>query len=75
MSRLSFEQTIEVPRSLEFVFGYLCDFTNTAAWDPNVTQAQKTTAGPLQVGTHFDIDINFGWAELRLNYHITHMDP
>jgi dehydrogenase/reductase SDR family protein 12 len=73
MSSISFEQSLEIQRPLSFVYAYLSDFSNTASWDPSVLQAQKTTPGPLQVGTHFDIQVKFAWAQISLNYHITDM--
>ncbi len=73
MSSITFEQTIEIQRPLAFVYGYLSDFSNTTDWDPSVIQSSKTTPGPLQVGTHFDIQIKFAWTQLSLNYHITEM--
>ncbi|HYX32360.1 MAG TPA: SDR family NAD(P)-dependent oxidoreductase [Oligoflexus sp.] len=73
MSSITFEQSLEIQRPLSFVYAYLSDFSNTASWDPSVIQAQKTTPGPLQVGTHFDIQVKFAWTQLSLNYHITEM--
>lgn len=73
MSSITFEQSLEIQRPLSFVYSYLSDFINTASWDPSVIQAQKTTPGPIQVGTHFDIQVKFAWTQLSLNYHITEM--
>ncbi len=73
MSRITFEQSLEIQRPLSSVYAYLSDFSNTASWDPSVIQAQKTTPGPLQVGTHFDIQVKFAWTQLSLNYHIIEM--
>jgi NAD(P)-dependent dehydrogenase (short-subunit alcohol dehydrogenase family) len=73
MSSITFEQSLEIQRPLSFVYAYLSDFSNTASWDPSVIQAQKITPGPLQVGTHFDIQVKFAWTQLSLNYHITDM--
>jgi NAD(P)-dependent dehydrogenase (short-subunit alcohol dehydrogenase family) len=73
MSSITFEQSLEIQRPLSFVYAYLSDFSNTASWDPSVIQAQKTTPGPLQIGTHFDIQVKFAWTQLSLNYHITDM--
>jgi NAD(P)-dependent dehydrogenase (short-subunit alcohol dehydrogenase family) len=73
MSTITFEQSLEIQRPLSFVYAYISDFSNTASWDPSVIQAQKTTPGPLQVGTHFDIQVKFAWTQLSLNYHIIEM--
>ncbi len=73
MSLITFEQSLEIQRPLSSVYAYLSDFSNTASWDPSVIQAQKTTPGPLQVGTHFDIQVKFAWTQLSLNYHIIEM--
>lgn len=73
MSSITFEQSLEIQRPLSFVYAYLSDFSNSVSWDPSVIQAQKITPGPLQVGTHFDIQVKFAWTQLSLNYHITDM--
>jgi NAD(P)-dependent dehydrogenase (short-subunit alcohol dehydrogenase family) len=73
MSSMTFEQSLEIQRPLSFVYAYLSDFSNTVSWDPSVIQAQKTTPGPLQAGTHFDIQVHFFWMQLSLNYHVTEM--
>ena len=74
MSSILFEQSLSFKRSLSFVFSYLSDHSHSCEWSPSVTTASKTTPGPVRIGTHFDIQMNFGFGDRTLDYHVTALD-
>jgi uncharacterized protein YndB with AHSA1/START domain len=43
--------SIVIDRPVETVFAYVTDVTNDPAWHTDVLEAQKTSAGPIGVGT------------------------
>jgi len=49
----SYETTLTVPLSVEETFAFVSDFRNAARWDPRTYIVEKTTEGPIGVGTRF----------------------
>jgi hypothetical protein len=49
----TFETTLVIPRPLEATFAFVTDFRNAPTWDPRTYDAQKTTEGPIGLGTRF----------------------
>jgi carbon monoxide dehydrogenase subunit G len=47
------EQSVEIERSLEEVFAFVADPRNDARWAPACEEVQKTSEGPLGMGTTF----------------------
>ena len=45
------EQTVVIDRPIEEVFAYVTDQTNTPAWQAGLVEVQRTTPGPIGVGT------------------------
>ena len=43
--------SIHIDRPVETVFAYITDVTNDPAWHTDVLEAQKTSDGPIGVGT------------------------
>jgi hypothetical protein len=48
-----YETILTIPRSLDQTFAFVSDFRNAAAWDPRTYSVDKTTDGPIGVGTRF----------------------
>jgi hypothetical protein len=48
-----YQTTLIVPCSLPETFAFVSDFRNAAKWDPRTYSVEKTTAGPIGVGTRF----------------------
>jgi carbon monoxide dehydrogenase subunit G len=46
--------TVVIDRPLEDVFDYLADARNEPAWLPGCVRVDKTTPGPVELGTSFD---------------------
>ena len=45
------ERTVRMPVSPETLFAYLADLGNVAEWQAGVTRAQRTSDGPMGVGS------------------------
>lgn len=65
---------LEVPRAPDEVFAYLADFSSTAEWDPGVAEAERTSAGPVGVGSTFRVVSQFLGRRIELRYEITEFE-
>ena len=45
------ERTVQIPASPDTLFAYLADLDNVAEWQTGVTQARRTSDGPMALGT------------------------
>ena len=69
------KKSLTVARPPEEVFDYLADFENTAEWDPGVAEATKTSAGPVGLGSMFDLVAIFRGRRIRVTYEVTVYEP
>lgn len=67
-------ETRRVRGSVDEVFDYLADFTTSAAWDPGVVSATRLDAGPVRVGSRFDVRVRFAGRELPMAYRVERAD-
>ena len=49
----TYENILSIQHSLEETFDFVSDFRNAAQWDPRTYTVEKTTEGPIGVGTRF----------------------
>ena len=49
----TYETILTVPRSVEETFAFVSDFRHAVHWDPRTYAVEKTTQGPIGVGTRF----------------------
>lgn len=49
----TYEAFLSIPRPVPATFGFVSDFRNAALWDPRTYSVEKTTDGPIGVGTRF----------------------
>ena len=49
----TYETTVLIPLPPEDAFAFVSDFRHTTLWDPRALTAEKTTDGPIGVGTRF----------------------
>ncbi|MEA3511177.1 MAG: SRPBCC family protein [Actinomycetota bacterium] len=49
----TYETILTIPQSVEETFAFVSDFRNAALWDPRTYAVEKTTDGPIGVGTRF----------------------
>jgi uncharacterized protein YndB with AHSA1/START domain len=69
---IQLDETIEVQRPLHEVFAYISEFSRIEEWDPAVARGERTTEGPLGVGTQFRIDMKAGFS---LHYTVVEWEP
>ncbi len=61
--------------STERAFAYMSDFSNAQEWDPGVLEAHRLGAGPIGVGTEFDLTVTFAGRRLVLRYRVRDFEP
>ncbi|MGY6501876.1 MAG: SRPBCC family protein [Acidimicrobiales bacterium] len=71
----SYRTTVDSPRSIEDVFAYLSDFTNTAEWDPGIVESELLGDGPIGLGSRYRVVSSTAGRELTLIYEVTEWDP
>lgn len=69
------KEELEVARPLQEVFDFVGDFANTKDWDPGVADARQVTAGPIGIGTRYEVDVLFNGRKLPMTYEVTEWDP
>lgn len=68
-------EMIEVPRPIDEVFAYTSNFGNAAQWDPGVADSSKVSAGPIGIGTAFELRVRFGARSIPMTYVVRECDP
>ena len=68
-------KSVTLPRPPEEVFDYLADFSTTEEWDPGIVTAEKTSDGPVGLGSTFHLVSNFRGREVPVTYQITEYEP
>ena len=63
--------TIDVPGDPKAVFDYLADFSNTAAWDPGVSEAERLDDGKIGLASRFRVVVSFLGTSSTFTYRIT----
>ena len=53
----------------------MADFSNAADWDPTVTRVTRDSAGEVGLGTHFEVFLGMGPAEVSLKYETKRFEP
>ena len=56
---IEIENVVVIDRPVEDVFAYIADFDNVSQWAGPVTEAKKTSEGPVGVGSTFSQFTNF----------------
>jgi carbon monoxide dehydrogenase subunit G len=73
MARIVERFPVPVPPAT--AFAYVADFTNTREWDPMIEAAARQDAGPLRVGSAFEVMLRMGSRTIPLVYTITELRP
>lgn len=66
--------SFDVAAAPEPAFDFLADFSNTRLWDPSVPQATRLDSGPIGLGSHFEVGVNFLGTTSSMTYEITRFD-
>ena len=70
------DRSIVVPGEMATVFDYIADFSNTAAWDPGIESARRTSPGPVGEGSTFELIADFMGRKLLTTYEVVeHQRP
>ena len=72
---IELHETAGVARPIEEVFAYVSDFTTAIEWDPTAIRAKKLTAGPLRIGTEFEVECALPVGSIELHYQILKLEP
>lgn len=70
----TYTTTIDARRSKRDAFDYMANFSNAADWDPGVAHAEKTTAGPVGLGTVFRVGVKVPGRTVDFMYEIVEFD-
>ncbi len=68
-------EVIEVTQPIEDVFRYTANFGNIEQWDPGVIESEKSTPGPVGVGTRFRVLVKSGISSTPMDYEIKRYEP
>ncbi|MEO8476865.1 MAG: SRPBCC family protein [Actinomycetota bacterium] len=68
------ERTFEVGAAPEAAFDYVADFSSAQEWDPGIPTARRLDAGPIGVGSRFELTSRFGGTEQLIHYEISEFD-
>lgn len=66
----SYETILTIPLGVEDAFAFVSDFRNAPMWDPRTYAVEKTTEGPIGVGTRFMLTGGLMPARLVRRLHI-----
>ena len=67
---MELQHTLVTQQSPSTVFNYLARFHRVIEWDPSVSRAEKITPGKIDIGTCFEVDVQFLGATSTLVYQI-----
>src|SRR3954449_8629302 len=70
-----FEGTAVVDRPIEEVFAFLADGTNDPKFSPRVQEIEKTTEGPVGVGTVYKSTVKDAGMKTTREFEITAFEP
>jgi hypothetical protein len=69
----TYRNQIVSTRSVDEVFAYISDFSNTQQWDPGVAKAVRHGSVPVKLGDTFDLDIKVGKKITPMTYEIVEL--
>ncbi|MEQ8514310.1 MAG: SRPBCC family protein, partial [Chromatocurvus sp.] len=72
---ITLHEEIEVARPRAEAFAYIADFRTTSEWDATAIRAEKTTPGPVGVGTEFLVHCRLPVGTVAISYRVSTLDP
>eukprot|EP00040_Diaphanoeca_grandis_P001862 m.19838 g.19838 ORF g.19838 m.19838 type:complete len:158 (-) comp12633_c0_seq1:26-499(-) len=60
--------------TIDEVFDFLSDFSNTVIWDPGVVEGKRNEEGPIKVGSTFALMVKSGKNIVPMSYEVVEMD-
>lgn len=68
-------QIRHIDRPIAEVFAFTADFANAERWDPGVASSRRVGEGPPDVGTRYELVVEFGSSRIPMTYEITEWAP
>ena len=68
-------EQIETSLPLPSTFSFVADFANAKHWDPGVASSERTSPGPLGVGTRYRLGVRMRGRVLPMDYVVTVYEP
>jgi dehydrogenase/reductase SDR family protein 12 len=56
-------------------FAAVAEFANIEEWDPGVVRSVKEPSGPTDVGTSYELELEYGRQRLNMTYTVTEYQP
>lgn len=75
MLNLPLSRELLLDRSIADCYRYLADFSTSEQWDPGVFEARKTTPGPPQPGSVFELRLNVLGRSVPARYRLVECEP
>jgi uncharacterized protein YndB with AHSA1/START domain len=69
------QSSVVIERPVDEVFAYVADLTNNPAWEGNFTQVERTTEGPIGVGTVFTCQLRVPGRRVTSRIELTGFEP
>ncbi len=69
------ERSVRIPASPDELFAYLADLDNVADWQTGVTRAQRTSDGPMGVGTTATVSRDLMGQRLEVPLTVNEFEP
>lgn len=66
-------ETVDTTLDPTTVFDYVANFESVQEWDPGVVSSRKLTDGPLDVGSQYEVVVQYGGAPQPMTYTVTEM--
>lgn len=73
MTRL--HHVVAVAAPLEQAFAVVADYSHLAEWDPGIARSGRIDAGPLGIGSAFEVAAALAGREVDMRYEIVTFDP
>src|SRR5436190_9141578 len=72
---LDVEASVVIDRPVDEVFAYVADMTNNPAWEGNFLSAERTTEGPIGIGTVFTCELKVPGRRVTSRIELTGFEP
>lgn len=69
------EKDVLIERSVNYVFSFVFNFENESRWADEVVRTEKTSEGPIDVGSTFADHVEFMGKTMKTSYEILAFEP
>ena len=68
-------EQIETSLPVEAAFAFVADFANATRWDPGVASSERTTPGPVGLGSRYRLGVRMRGRVSPMDYEVTAYEP